>query len=64
MKIELTLNELSSLAADNLFLAKEHLKNYIWFKNHDPENVGCEIARGLMLSNFKMYHKLRNFYMN
>lgn len=64
MKVELSLSELSTLAADNLFLAKHWLENYRYFRERDPGGEGAKIARKLMLDCFKMYHKLRSFYMN
>jgi hypothetical protein len=64
MKVELSLSELSTLAADNLFLAKQWLEHYRYFRERDPESSDTERSRKMMLGNLKMYRKLRSFYMN
>lgn len=58
MKIELTLNEISTLAADELFLAKQWLKDWLFWKEQDGKNLHCEMARKYMLESFKMWRKL------
>ena len=63
MKIELTYSEVSNLAADELFLAKQWLKDYLFWKQRgESESASCKMVRKFMLESFKMWKKLRSSY--
>ena len=65
MKIELTYSEVSNLAADELFLAKQWLKDYLFWKNRGEKeecSIHIEMTRKFMLESFKMWKKLRSSY--
>jgi hypothetical protein len=63
MKIELTYSEVSNLAADELFLAKQWLKDYLFWKQRgESESASCKTVRKFMLESFKMWKKLRSSY--
>lgn len=63
MKIELTRSEISNLAANEIFLAKKWLKDYLWYKTRGEGNsLACQHARSFMLESFKLWRKLRSNY--
>lgn len=63
MKIELTYSEVSTLAADELFLAKQWLKDYLYWKDKgESESLHCKTTRRFMLESFKLYKRLRSSY--
>ena len=62
MKIELTYSEISTLAADELFLAKQWLKDWTFWKERGGSDLHCEMTRKFMLESFKMWKKLRSSY--
>ena len=63
MKIELTYSEVSNLAADELFLAKQWLKDYLFWKQRgESASIQCETVRMFMLESFKLWKKLRSSY--
>lgn len=66
MKIELTCSEVSTLAADELFLAKFWLKDYLLWKNKAEKDEGAklhlETVRKFMLESFRLWRKLRSNY--
>lgn len=63
MKIELTYSEVSNLAADELFLAKQWLKDYLFWKQRgESSRLNIEMTRKFMLESFKMWKKLRSSY--
>ena len=66
MKIELTCSEVSTLAADELFLAKQWLKDYLFWKNRGEKDensrLHIETVRKFMLESFRLWRKLRSNY--